>query len=134
MENTINFGIDLGTTNSAATAKKIDEIQKELLLKASVKDLCTLLDMKANVEDINIALLGIHKELDCKNSIFPQGIWSFYSEKSTQVVYKTQKKSDFLLCELENCRLIIGKSGFYELKIVIFIVSKIRFGSSVKEI
>lgn len=108
------------TQNFNMAIKKIEEIQKELLLKASVKDLCILLDMKANVEDINTALLGIHKELDCKNSIFPQGIWSFYNEKSGKVVYKGLKKSEFLCCEVENCRFVIGKSGFYEVKIVIF--------------
>lgn len=106
--------------NFAALNKNIEEIKKELLLKASVKDLCVLLDMKANVEDVNLTLLGIHKELDCNNSIFPQGIWSFYSEKNAKLVYKTVKKSELLMCEFENFRIVIGKSGFYEVKVVIF--------------
>jgi hypothetical protein len=49
--------------------KKVEEIEKELLLKASIKDICTLLDMKANIEDINTALSDIHKELDTKLSL-----------------------------------------------------------------
>ena len=46
--------------------KRIGEIHKELVLKCSVKEICTLLDMKANVEDVNVALQDIHKELDEK--------------------------------------------------------------------
>ena len=49
--------------------KRFQEISKEMLLKASVKDICILLDMKANIEDINIALTDVHKELDLKASI-----------------------------------------------------------------
>lgn len=42
----------------------IEDINKELLLKASIKDLCTLLDQKANVEDINTTLLHVQKEVE----------------------------------------------------------------------
>lgn len=45
---------------------KIQELAKDILLKASVKDVCTLLDMKANIEDVNVALTEIHRELDTK--------------------------------------------------------------------
>ncbi|OMJ77346.1 hypothetical protein SteCoe_23096 [Stentor coeruleus] len=45
---------------------KIQELAKDILLKASIKDICTLLDMKANIEDVNIALTEIHRELDIK--------------------------------------------------------------------
>lgn len=35
------------------TKNGMEDLHKELLLKASIKDLCTLLDQKANVEDVN---------------------------------------------------------------------------------
>ena len=37
-----------------------------MMLKASIKDVCGLLDSKAAVEDINTALSNIHTELDFK--------------------------------------------------------------------
>jgi hypothetical protein len=47
----------------------LDILTKDLVLKANVKDICQLLDQKANVEDINKILLEIHKELDAKAAI-----------------------------------------------------------------
>ena len=38
------------------TKNGLEDLHKELLLKASIKDLCTLLDQKANVEDVNQTL------------------------------------------------------------------------------
>jgi len=46
----------------------MDLIQKDILLKANIKDLCTLLDSKASIEDINKALTEIHQELDSKTN------------------------------------------------------------------
>ena len=54
---------------ACTTLSKLEAISKDLLLKGSIKDICTLLDMKANIEDINTALSDIHKELDCKSSV-----------------------------------------------------------------
>jgi DNA repair exonuclease SbcCD ATPase subunit len=45
-------------------ANRFAEISKQLVLKCSIKEICTLLDMKANVEDVNSALEDIHRELD----------------------------------------------------------------------
>ena len=42
----------------------LDELGKDLLLKASIKDLCTLLDQKANVHDINSTLKLVQQEVD----------------------------------------------------------------------
>lgn len=41
-------------------------MQKDILLAAKIKDVCTLLDTKANVEDINKILAEIHSELESK--------------------------------------------------------------------
>lgn len=37
-----------GSGSDLSLHRRIDEIQKELLLKASIKDVCTLLDAKAS--------------------------------------------------------------------------------------
>ena len=37
---------------------------KEVALRATIKDVCTLLDMKANIADVNAALMEVNKELD----------------------------------------------------------------------
>ena len=42
---------------------QIDNCQKELLLKASLKDMCQLLDQKVSVTDCNKALAEIEKEM-----------------------------------------------------------------------
>jgi hypothetical protein len=41
-----------------------DELAKEIALRATIKDVCTLLDMKANIADVNTALMEVNKELD----------------------------------------------------------------------
>ena len=38
------------------------------MLKANIKDVCTLLDTKPNIENVNKALTQIHKELDVKSN------------------------------------------------------------------
>jgi len=48
--------------------KHVDELQKDILLKANIKDVCTLLDTKSNIDDVNKALVEIHKELDLKSN------------------------------------------------------------------
>jgi len=37
-------------------------------MKANIKDVCTLLDAKSNIDDVNKALVEIHKELDLKSN------------------------------------------------------------------
>jgi DNA-binding IscR family transcriptional regulator len=48
--------------------RNLEDVQKEILLKANIKDVCTLLDTKANIDDVNKALVEIHKELDGKSN------------------------------------------------------------------
>lgn len=45
IENHVNF-----------TKNAFEEVNKEMLLKAGIKELCTLLDTKANTSDINHTL------------------------------------------------------------------------------
>jgi hypothetical protein len=43
---------------------QFDTIAKELLLRATVKDLCLLLDQKANLADVNKTLEHVQTEID----------------------------------------------------------------------
>lgn len=49
--------------------EEIEKLGKDVLLKASIKDICTLLDIKANIDDVNHALEDLHGELDTKISV-----------------------------------------------------------------
>ncbi len=42
----------------------IEDLHKELMLRATIKDVCTLLDQKANVEDINATLALVQREVE----------------------------------------------------------------------
>lgn len=44
--------------------QNINEIMKQLGKKSSIKDVCALLDMKSNTEEVNKALDEIHSEMD----------------------------------------------------------------------
>lgn len=44
--------------------QNINEIMKQLGKKSSIKDVCALLDMKSNTEEVNKALDEIHNEMD----------------------------------------------------------------------
>ena len=48
----------------AFTKNSLQELSKELLLKVDIKDMCTLLDTKANVEDINRTLGLVQHEVE----------------------------------------------------------------------
>jgi hypothetical protein len=50
-------------------SSEVEKIGKEVLLKANIKDICTLLDIKANIDDVNHALEDLHSELDAKVAI-----------------------------------------------------------------
>ncbi len=39
-------------------------MHKELLLRSTIKDVCTLLDQKANVEDVNNTLALVQREVE----------------------------------------------------------------------
>ncbi len=47
---------------------QIADVHKELLLKANIKDVCTLVDVKANSEDVKKGLAELRTELDKKTN------------------------------------------------------------------
>lgn len=50
-------------------SQDLEKLGKEVLLKANIKDICTLLDIKANIDDVNHALEDLHQEIDSKVSL-----------------------------------------------------------------
>eukprot|EP00357_Protocruzia_adherens_P011027 CAMPEP_0114975776 /NCGR_PEP_ID=MMETSP0216-20121206/2296_1 /TAXON_ID=223996 /ORGANISM="Protocruzia adherens, Strain Boccale" /LENGTH=802 /DNA_ID=CAMNT_0002336613 /DNA_START=61 /DNA_END=2469 /DNA_ORIENTATION=+ len=73
------------------TRGALEDVGKDMLLKANIKDVCTLLDMKSNIDDVNKALTEVHKELDQKSA----------AEELTQSV-NDQALINEALCA-ENC-------------------------------
>jgi DNA repair exonuclease SbcCD ATPase subunit len=49
-----------------STRGALEEVGKDMLLKTNIKDLCSLLDLKANIDDVNKILLEVQKEIDLK--------------------------------------------------------------------
>jgi uncharacterized protein (DUF2267 family) len=49
-----------------STELALEDVAKDMLIKCNIKDVCALLDMKANIDDTNKALSEVHKELDSK--------------------------------------------------------------------
>ena len=50
--------------NTEYVRTQLDTIAKELLLRATVKDLCLLLDQKANLVDVNKTLEHVQTEIE----------------------------------------------------------------------
>lgn len=50
--------------HAAHTKGCIEDLNKDLMLKASIKDLCSLLDQKVNVNDMNDTLRQIQNEVE----------------------------------------------------------------------
>ena len=46
------------------TRSAVDDLQKELMLRSTIKDVCTLLDQKANIEDVNSTLSLVQREVE----------------------------------------------------------------------
>jgi len=44
--------------------RKYDEIQSALLQKSNIKDVCALLDMKSNIDDVNKALQDLNDDME----------------------------------------------------------------------
>ena len=126
--------------------ENLKKIETDLLVKGNIKDLCVLLDMKANFEDVNHALSAIHNELDQKTgkdefcfSISKQsntlkmlnkgnytGRWLWTSKnllKSNIIPWELQtiniNSENFIWEENAGC-IFLTNGGFYEVTISIF--------------
>ena len=56
----------LPSTFAEFAIEQIDKLKKELAARISCKDLSSLLETKANIDDVNLALTQLHSELDSK--------------------------------------------------------------------
>lgn len=92
--------IDSFNENKGSTRAILDDIGRDMGSKANIKDVCTLLDLKANIEDVNKALKDVHTDLDNKPD-----------KKMTETKEKEQALINETLCG-ENCvARWIWKSG-----------------------
>ena len=68
LNDSINNSVKLEDLNQHArtTSNALEDFSKDMLLKANIKDVCSLLDMKSNIEDVNKVFFEINKELDLK--------------------------------------------------------------------
>ncbi|MDR3548156.1 MAG: hypothetical protein P4M11_07835 [Candidatus Pacebacteria bacterium] len=55
-------------THTVFVRENLEAVQKELSLKANIKDVCALVDVKANVDDVNRSLDAVNKELGRKSN------------------------------------------------------------------
>lgn len=53
----------------ADTRNSIEDINKDLMMKANIKEILNLMKNKADIDDVNKALTQIHEELDAKCSL-----------------------------------------------------------------
>ena len=51
------------------TRQAVDELQKDLMMKANLKEMLHLLKNKSDIDDVNKALTQIHEELDLKCNV-----------------------------------------------------------------
>jgi hypothetical protein len=51
------------------TRAAVEEIQRDLMMKANIKEMLNLMKNKSDIDDVNKALTQIHEELDLKCSI-----------------------------------------------------------------
>jgi len=52
------------TKFESSIEERVADINKQLSRKSNIKDVCALLDMKANTAEVNKALDEIHEEMD----------------------------------------------------------------------
>ena len=129
------------------TKGAVEDINKELLMKSSVKDVCALLDMKANIDDVNKALSEIHKDLDgkahgeeltgalndqalinealCSENCVARWIWKSGEVKNGYAVpWEIQSVNtcpDNFLWEKDKTSVLTVAPGLYEVPIYIYI-------------
>uniref|UniRef100_A0A7S3IAC5 C1q domain-containing protein n=1 Tax=Fabrea salina TaxID=342563 RepID=A0A7S3IAC5_9CILI len=125
----------------ATTRKALEDVSKDMVQKSNVKDVCELLDTKANVEDANKALSDIHKELDykvsteefnrqinesqmviealCTENCIGRWIWKSGELKSGNLVpWEVQSINtapDNFLWEVEKTSIVCCTPGLYEI-------------------
>lgn len=121
-------------------------LQQDTIDKGSFKDICSLLDKKANIEEVNIALLSIHNELDtkvqdsdfkqaftkhsmalsslCNENIIGRWLWqSGQLQRSNSIPWEKQlvnTSPENFIWEPNGNFIFVSRSGYYEISIGIF--------------
>jgi hypothetical protein len=123
------------------TKNAFEEINKELLLKTNIKDLCQLLDQKASTDDVNSTLNAIQKEIElkpqaidlkkalqeqslinealCAENCVGRWIWKSGELKNMAVPWEVQSINscpDNFLWEKQKTSILCAAPGLYELR------------------
>lgn len=123
------------------TRNALAEVAKDMCQKANLKDICGVLDTKANIKDTNTALIEIHKELDFKlsrqdldsqntyiqslSSSLNEARWLWKSGEIRAGVIPWERQLlntdvENFLWEQDKTTVIISDGGIYEIKLGIF--------------
>lgn len=123
------------------TRSSLEEIQKDLMMKANIKEILSLLKNKADIDDVNKALTQIHEELDSKcamenfnsamdnqaiinDALCAENCVARWSWKSGQVrngyavpweIQTVNTAPDNFLWEKEKTSVMVVASGLYEI-------------------
>jgi hypothetical protein len=49
--------------------RKMQDVADQMVQKSNIKDVCALLDMKSNIDDVNKALADTHEEVESRVAI-----------------------------------------------------------------
>jgi hypothetical protein len=61
------------------TRAAVEEIQRDLMMKANIKEMLNMMKNKSDIDDVNKALTQIHEELDSKCAIEHVNVFKFSS-------------------------------------------------------
>lgn len=135
----------------------LDNLSNDLKAKASTKDLLALIEMKANIEDTNKALIEIHKELDSKVdaghytrhmggyeqslarlwNVCSIGRWAWKSgdlKTGSLVPWENEISNtvpEVFLWEKDKTSIIVMTAGIYLLNLAVFSKKKNRIGVAI---
>jgi hypothetical protein len=123
------------------TRNALAEVAKDMCQKANLKDICIILDTKANIKDTNTALIEIHKELDLKlsrsdldsHNTYIQSLstslnearwlWKSGDIRAGVIPWERQIMNtdiENFIWEQDKTTVIISDGGIYEIKLGIF--------------
>jgi len=65
----LDFKADLDEVRRKAEQTQLEDVKKEVALRARVQDVMALVDQKASIDEVNNALMSVNKELDQRTPV-----------------------------------------------------------------
>ena len=127
---------------------KVDTFSQELLKKSDIKDVCSLLDMKAGIDDVNKSLLEMHNDITQKTKVQDESVraimdqvqsidlgnisgrWMWKSGElkgGNGIPWELQvcnTSMETFLWEKDKTGIVVAEDGMYEVALVIFASGK----------